>query len=427
MSFLSSLMPPVCFRRISRFTTPIFGLLLLMLGVPIEATPFTVNTLNDSGTGSLREAINQANASGTVDTITFSVSGTITLASTLPAITDAAGLTIDGAGQTITISGNHAVQVMVVNSGATLTLEHLMVANGRAVNHGGGIYNAGTLNLSNCTFSGNSVFSGNSFTNGGGGIVNTGTLNISNSTFSGNSANYGGSIDNAGTLNIRNSTFSGNSATVYGGGSIYNGGTLNLSNSTFSGNSASYGGGIENGGTLNLSNSTFSGNSANFGGGIYNIGTLNLGNTILANSTSGNDCVNSNGTVNPAGVNLVETGDCVNPGPGILTADPKLRPLANHGGSTKTMALLAGSPAIDAADNALCVVDPVNNLDQRGATRPYGLRCDIGAYEYGAIASDLAGTTTAIPTLSEWSLLLLSGLLGLVTVLTLRRSPNRPT
>jgi hypothetical protein len=83
----------------------------------------------------------------------------------------------------------------------------------------------------------------------------------------------GGGIYNYGTLTLSNSTVSGNSAS-YSGGGIYNyAGTLTLSNSTISGNSAYYGGGIYNYGTLTLSNSTISGNSASYYGGIYNYGT----------------------------------------------------------------------------------------------------------------------------------------------------------
>ena len=93
----------------------------------------------------LREAINAANALAGANTITFSVGGTITLASTLPDITDAAGLTMDGTGQTLTISGNNAVRVMQVGAGASLTLNDLTIANGTG--SGGGIANSGTLTI----------------------------------------------------------------------------------------------------------------------------------------------------------------------------------------------------------------------------------------------------------------------------------------
>ena len=60
---------------------------------------------------------------------------------------------------------------------------------------------------------------------------------------------------------------------------------------------------------------------------------------------------------------------------------PLLSPLQNNGGPSETMALGPGSAAIDAADDATCAAPPVNNLDQRGVTRPQGLHCDIGAVE----------------------------------------------
>ena len=71
-------------------------------------------------------------------TVTFSCSGTITLTAT---ITIAADTTIDGSGQTVTISGNHAVRVFTVNSGVTLNLNALTVADGSSYGNGGGIYN----------------------------------------------------------------------------------------------------------------------------------------------------------------------------------------------------------------------------------------------------------------------------------------------
>ena len=89
-------------------------------------------------------------------TVTFSCSGTITLTAT---ITIAANTTIDGSGQNVTISGNHAVRVFTVNPGITLSLNKLTVANPRVVvisgDDGGGILNSGTVTVSNSTFSAN--------------------------------------------------------------------------------------------------------------------------------------------------------------------------------------------------------------------------------------------------------------------------------
>ena len=125
---------------------------------------------------------------------------------------------IDGSGQNVTISGNHVVRVLFVNSGITLNLNELTIADGSGLYSGGGIFNGGALTVNNCTFSDNSA----SVTGDGGGIYNdySGTLTVSNSTFSGNRANNrsGGGIYNRGTLTVRNSTFSGNSAGAGGGG-----------------------------------------------------------------------------------------------------------------------------------------------------------------------------------------------------------------
>jgi len=444
-----------------------------------QAASYVVNNLNDSGTGSLRQAILDANAAAGADTITFNVSGTILLLSSLPDITDTAGLTIDGQ-KSITLSGNNAVRVMIVNSGAALTLRNLTITGGNGnFFNGGGIFNAGTLTVTNSTFSGNRAAGFVAF---GGGIYNTGTLSITNSTFSNNAADFqgrgggiynsgsgmldvvdstfsgnradvgggisnsgamtvihstfsgntevgidavegGGGISNHGTLSVTNSTFSNNTATYgYGGGilntgtldvtasnflsnrvsssrggggianrggtvivadstfsgnklansgAIYNSsGTVTATNSTFSRNSAPSGGGIYNAGTVIVTNSTFSGNSGQSDGTIRNDGTLTLQNTIVANS-GGWNCVNS-GTLIDGGGNL-SWPDSTCPG---LNANPLLGPLQSTG-STQTHALLAGSPAIDAALLANCPA-----ADQRRVSRPQGAGCDIGAYEF---------------------------------------------
>jgi len=132
---------------------------------------------------------------------------------------------------------------------------------------------------------------------------------------------------------------------------------------------------------LTVKNSTFSGNSASVnGGGLRNTNALSFANTIIANSLSGGDC--SGGDVNTNINNLVEDGGCSSNGSHFLSGvEPNLDSLADNGGPTQTMALLAGSPAIDAGDTTTCAASPVNALDQRGVTRPVGASCDIGAYE----------------------------------------------
>jgi len=204
----------------------------------------------------------------------------------------------------------------------------------------------------------------------------TGLLDISNSTFTNNSAEAGGAVSTFANLaTVVNSTFSGNRASH--GGGIYNGRALSVMNSTFFNNSAtSYGGGIHNLNlTLSVTNSTFSNNSAALGGGISNLGHLRYANTILANSTSGDDCYSpgvAGARVDLNLHNLVEANAAFPNQCGIplISVDPRLASLNDNGGATHTIALLPGSPALGAGEPGTCAADPLNNLDQRGVTRP---------------------------------------------------------
>jgi len=420
-----------------------------LTATPARAASIVVNTNADNTTSAdgfctLREAITNANnnsdttsddcaAGSGADTITFAADYTITLAgSQLPAVNS--DITINGNGATKTIIQANAAanaatyRVLEVRGtpGSSLTLDgvtirHGVCAGGCAVfvNLGGGIFNEGILTITNSTIANNSTnfrgggiyssgtvtitnstVSNNSATGGeGGGMYNVGTLTIADSTFSGNLATYGGGMYNlTSSPTISNSTFSGNSATDNGGGMHNtNGSSPTISNTTFSGNSAFSGGGMyNNNSNPTISNSTFSGNSANgIGGGMYNFSSSpTLKNTIIANSTGG-DCRNGPlGLINAASShNLIEstgTDACgitasFGGGNNIVGSDPALNALANNGGFTQTMALQAGSLAIDTGDTTTCNNAPVSGKDQRGVTRPLGAGCDIGAYEAGAI------------------------------------------
>src|ERR1019366_1460410 len=143
------------------------GVALFAPRAPLASGPTLVNTTADPGSAgvcALRDAITAANtgvavngcAAGTgTDTIIFSVSGTITIGTTLPAIanTSPGSLTIDGTGQSITVSGASLYGVLVVNTGATLNLNDLTIADGYGSTvGGGGIYNRGTLIATDSTF-----------------------------------------------------------------------------------------------------------------------------------------------------------------------------------------------------------------------------------------------------------------------------------
>jgi hypothetical protein len=204
-------------------------------------------------------------------------------------------ITISGAGAANTIiDANQLDRVFMIHAGRTTTLSDITIRNGYRVaggsGRGGGIYNDGTLTLTDSTVSGNSA-------DIGGGIINSlGTLAVTNSRITDNSANYGGGFQNAsGAMTMTNRTLSGNSAGITGGG-IYNDYVLTVMNSTLSDNSALDGGGIynDNDSTLTVTNSTLSGNSANYGGGIFNDFKLTVTNSTL----SGNSAQSGGGVYN---------------------------------------------------------------------------------------------------------------------------------
>src|ERR1019366_6206699 len=110
---------------------------MLAMGAPAAAATYTVTNANDSGPGSLRQAITNSNTAGGTNTITFTVGGTITLASELPVITSA--VTINGGGNNPTVSGNNQFRVFFVDApSATINISNLTIANGHANGGNGG-------------------------------------------------------------------------------------------------------------------------------------------------------------------------------------------------------------------------------------------------------------------------------------------------
>ncbi len=180
---------------------------------------------------------------------------------------------------------------------------------------------------------------------------------------------------------------------------MYNYGTATLTDCTISGNSANRrGGGLWAYGTATLTDCTISGNSGTEGGGVYLAGgpfsRMTIGDTIVAGNAATIISPDLFGTVtDDQGFNLIGDGDNASgftaAGDQVGTAaspiDPLLAPLGDYGGPTQTMALLAGSPAIDKGDNTLVPIDPSTGLpvttDQRGFTRVVNGTVDIGAFE----------------------------------------------
>ena len=373
------------------------GVLALLFAVALHAPAdiITVTNTNDSGPGSLRDALAIANDG---DTITFEVSGTIAL--TTGELMVNSSITISGPGaDNLAVNGNAKSRVFYIAPDTAVSISGLSITNGNVpFDNGGGIYNDGTvLILDNCTISGNSA-------QGGGGIYNNATA-------------QNGSV----TLLITNSTISGNSTSSLGGGGIFNdgrgagNGPVQIINSTLSGNVAGNGGG--GGGisniselatlTVDLTNDTLSDNSADSGGSLFNsafggTASVDIANTIL-DAASGGNIVNSlGGTVTSLGYNVSNDGGSgyLN-GPGDqINTDPVLGALQDNGGPTFTHALLPGSPAIDTGDPNFT---PPPEFDQRGDPylRVVNDRIDIGSFEVqsGATPTPTAtATATATPT-----------------------------
>ena len=417
-------------KRTSQGFVAVTPFMALMCAVLLTGGAHAARAGGVVGTGTPDSCTEEAfdTAAGGGGLVTFNCGGPATITFTSQKqVQNNSNITVDGGG-VITISGGNSVNIAIVAGLATLTVQNLTFVDSNDPYYGAFWNHSGTLNVINCTFSGNhgaistdanavlttvtnSTFTGNSgrAINGGSllaAVANTGSgpLTVTNSIFTGNS---GGAISNIGTLTITGSTFSGNSGGASNSGAINAGaGTLTVINSTFSGNttSSSYGtGAISNGGTLTVINCTFSGNAGSGSthpSSLGNYGTLTLTNTIVANSTKGPNCT---GTIIDGGHNIDDGATC-----GFSTAkgslnktNPLLDPagLASNGGPTQTIAFQADSPAINAGDETVCAATPVNNLDQRGYGRPGvgEMNCSIGAYEYNAQALGPTATATETP------------------------------
>jgi len=369
------------------------------LVVPAQAAVFDIHC---GDVTQLINAINTANSNGEVNEINLNADNqancvypltvadnTTDGANGLPSITST--ITINGHQSAIRRQGSDPFRIVHVASTGILTLKQLSVENGLATANvlqgiGGGILNHGGLTLEGSTVSGNTA------TDNGGGIFNylSSTATLTNSTVSGNiaSSNGGGIYNSNSTATLTNSTVSDNTAS-YGAGIYNNGNSIALTNSTVSENIASWsGGGIFNSfSRATFISSTVSGNTASSGGGIFNYYSIaTLINTILAGNfvtISNPNCQNDEGVVFADHHNLFDgDGTACNAGATDLilldkSIDDVLKPLANNGGPTQTMALVDNSLAIDAADDTACPA-----TDQRDVSRPQGAKCDIGAFEY---------------------------------------------
>jgi predicted outer membrane repeat protein len=341
-------------RNTSRINTAIVAIVVFAAIIGLRADTITVTNTNDSGPGSLRQALVDANDGDTID---FAVTGTIGLTSSELLVTKS--ITISGPGaENLSVDGNATNRVFHIGSGKTVAISGVTVTNGSAFgdpfsgdDSGGGIYNDhATLTLSNCAISDNSAFtfgggvyndhatlmvnncalSGNFADNTGGGIYNdasngSGSVVMNQTTLIKNSAFSGGAIFNSGEsgtamLELTASILSGNSASNSGGGignlagGAGKGGSaiLQITDSTLTNNTADGDGGaiystdsfdIDANATVEIASSTLSENSTTSnGGGIYSLATAGSVNVHISNSTlSGNSASGNGGGVGNVG------------------------------------------------------------------------------------------------------------------------------
>ncbi|MCP5097455.1 MAG: hypothetical protein GY943_18065 [Chloroflexi bacterium] len=371
------------------------ALLLALSQVSIQASSIVVDNgaVDIAGDGfcSLVEAIENANDTVTgqphadclsgnpvgADTIVLPSGGVFTLTAVhnyayesnngLPLISSE--VTIAGNGSTIVRDSNAPeFRIMAVTESGDLTLNAATISGGQASTDegdGGGLFSYyGSLEVVDCTISGNSAHVG------GGIYSEIGDINIHESTITANSAHWGGG------LTIR---------------SRYGNSVAEISNSTIFGNTANAAGGMSLiYGVMEIRNSTITGNSSGIVGGIYNFeGHMTLERSIISGNMSEDSLtreMDNYGSVIRDNYNIFgfSGDDGVNFTPGVTDivpaeaiADILDTTLQNNGGPTETIALVSGSPAIDASpDDGDCP-----GIDQRGVTRPQGLACDIGAFE----------------------------------------------
>jgi hypothetical protein len=398
-----------------------------------------VSNCSDSGPGSLRDAVANAVSGDLVDLSSLGCS-TITLTSGQIEIPqDDLYLKYSGEGGTPpTIEANLSSRVLHHTGTGTLRLVGLTIRNGKYDNtnvylpvhpRGGCIYSAGSVYLAGSTVSGCTARDTRGEDAAGGGIYASGALTLSHSTVSGNTSTStarfadGGGAFAHGAIEVDYSSVSGNVASGLdylnrgGGLCVFNAGTATsrIAHSTIDGNRADRGAGLiasgigSSGAAIEIDESTISGNSANAYAAVYIDGpftlnastiafnqsgsgpgveiaasgyTVRFESSIVANNFGGGteyDLGDRGYPLTIAGANnLVVAANGIALPADTIGTDPQLLPLADNGGPTRTHALAAGSPALDAGNDLAG-----GATDQRGAGFPrvFGAAADIGAFE----------------------------------------------
>jgi hypothetical protein len=369
------------FRRWSAKVALAALLCLGTTGAWATNTCTVTSTADTNINGTLRYCLNNlaSGSAASTNTINFSVTGTITLTSTLPDIEN--GVTIDGPGANqLTISGANSYLVLSIGNG-NVNLRGLTVANGNNVNAGGLLDNSsGTVIINQCAFVNN---------------TSTGGLSAGAITFGG-----------SGTLELENSTFTGNSDAIYGASgavtSVSGTNTLNVVSSTFYNNSGSFGGAVGNdNGPMTVVNSTFYSNSGSVAEAIYASGTSTVANNIFVNNTAGPAAVAGNTSQTTLGGNVYfnnaggDCFNCTNAGTVVTNAggidaasNPLTLPLGYYGGTTETYLPQPGSAAICAGSPTLASAASLST-DQRGfPMNPSYNSCAAGSVDAGAVQTN---------------------------------------
>ncbi len=290
-----------------------------------------------------------------------------------------------------------------------LTISGNTVTGNSAGDGGGGLYvSADQYTALTATVSGNTISSNSISHQSGGGLYlsaasRTNSVSISQNTFSGNGGGYVGgglwmAVAGTGQATLAGDTFASNTARDSGGGVFIasSGASANpvkLIDDTLSGNTAVYDGGglyVDDLSTVKLVNVTIASNKAAVGGGVYDAsgGAINLVNTLIATNTASSAAVGYDVygafTEIEAGFDLIgisdgSTGFTVGTLVGTFAKplNPKLGALAANGGPTQTMALLAGSAALQAGTTS---DSDVPTEDQRGTAWSDPSKPNIGAY-----------------------------------------------
>ena len=389
--------------------------LIILGGVSAgRATLFTVENTNDSGPGSLRDAITQANSLTNLDTdntIQFATTGVIRLETKLPSLEK--NFTITGPGATnLAISGQQTNSILLIEANARVVVSGLTLADGFGASGGGALTNRGLLTFQSC------IFTNNTANNEGGAIWNQGYLGLEACTFvsnrvvglPGRSAAYtndppaevgydglGGALFCvAGSARLTNCTFSGNEAIGgrggnsvdrggagaggggWGGGIYFEDGSLVLVNCTLTVNRARGG----KGGTVQGNLGPPGPDGYGVGGGFFSdeeSANIHILNTIIAGNVTTTHTPDLRGYLVSLGGNLVQDTNGMTaillPND-IINTSPLLGPLQANYSPIPTHAISANSPALDAG-----VANGAAPLDARGVIRPQGLSVDIGADE----------------------------------------------